>query len=100
MNKTYVNKRPLIKAFKFYVDYIPDWFMDKVNSNEVSLVCCNFKMYSIEEAQCVIKTPKGNKVVRGGNYIIKDIHDNLYSCDSDTFEMLYEPHTETDSETE
>ena len=53
-------KKPVeIEAFQFYVDSIPNWFMDKVSSNDIILRNCDYKRYSIEEAYCEIKTPEG-----------------------------------------
>ena len=38
-------KKPLvIEAFKFYVDNIPDWFMDKVSSNDIILKNCDYNI--------------------------------------------------------
>lgn len=67
-------KKPVIvEAFKFYVDNIPDWFMDKVSSNDIILRNCDYNKYSIEEAYCEINTLEGVMIGRGGDYIIKGI---------------------------
>ncbi len=63
-----------IEAFKFYVDNIPDWFMDKVSSNDITLRNCNYNRYSIEEAYCEINTLEGVMIGRGGDYIIKGVN--------------------------
>lgn len=84
-------KKPVvIEAFQFYVDNMPDWFMDAVTRNDVILRKCNYKRYSIEEAYCEIKTLEGNHICRGGEYVIKGVKGELYSCKEDIFKMTYE----------
>lgn len=83
-------KKPIvIEAFKFYIDPMPDWFMDKVSSNEVILRNCDYNKYSSDEAFCRINTLKGIMEGRGGDYIIKGINDELYPCKPDIFEKMY-----------
>jgi len=87
----YRKKPVVIEAFRFYLDPIPDWFMDKVSSNDVILRNCNYREYSIDEAYCEIKTLEGTMIGNGGDYIIKGIEGELYPCKSDIFEKTYEP---------
>lgn len=86
----YRKKPVVIEAFKFYADPMPDWFMDKVSSNEVTLMNCDYNKYHIEEAYCEIKTLEGTMRGNGGDFIIKGIHGELYPCKSDIFEATYE----------
>ena len=79
-----------IEAFQFYVDAMPDWFMDAVTNNIVILRNCNYKKYSIEEAYCEITTLEGVLRCNGGDYIIKGVKGEIYPCKSDIFEMTYE----------
>lgn len=84
-------KKPLvIEAFKFYVDPMPDWFMDKVSSNDVILRNCNYNEYNIDEAYCEIKTLDGTMIGNGGDYIIKGVQGEIYPCKPDIFEQTYE----------
>ena len=84
-------KKPVeIEAFKFYVDNIPGWFMNKVTDCTVTLKNCDFKRYSINEAYCEIKTLEGTMVARGGDYIIKGVQGEIYPCKPDIFEQTYE----------
>lgn len=85
-------KKPvIIEAFKFYVDNMPDWFMDAVTRNDVILHNCNYYHgYSIEEAYCEIKTLEGTHRCNGGDYVIKGVKGELYPCKPDIFEMTYE----------
>ena len=86
----YRKKPVVIEAFKFYVDSIPDWFMDKVTTNDVILKNCNYKQYSIDEAYCEIKTLEGVMRGNGGDFIIKGVSGEIYPCKSDIFEKTYE----------
>ena len=44
-------KKPVeIEAFRFYVDGMPDWFMDKVSDCTVTLKKCDHRKYDIDEA--------------------------------------------------
>lgn len=84
-------KKPVeIEAFQFYVDNMPDWFMDKVSDNTVTLCNCDYKRYSIDEAYCLIETLEGTHKCNGGDYVIKGVKGELYPCKSDIFEMTYE----------
>ena len=67
----YKTKPCEIEAFQFYVDNIPDWFMDALSRNEVKIYNCNYKRYSIDEAYCLIETLEGTMRGNGGDYIIK-----------------------------
>jgi hypothetical protein len=86
----YRKKQVVIEAFKFYVDNIPDWFMDKVTSNQIKLQNCDFKKYSINEAYCEIETLEGVMRGNGGDYIIKGINGEIYPCKPDIFAKTYE----------
>lgn len=84
-------KKPVeIEAFKFYVDPMPEWFMDKVTSNEVILRKCNYDKYTIKEAYCDIQTLEGTMKGLGGDYIIKGIQGEIYPCKPGIFEATYE----------
>jgi hypothetical protein len=86
----YRKKPVVIEAFKFYVDGMPDWFMDKVSSNDVILRNCNYNRYDITEAYCEIKTLEGTMIGSGGDYIIKGVQGEIYPCKPDIFEQTYE----------
>ncbi|MED3574506.1 hypothetical protein [Cytobacillus praedii] len=87
---TYRKKPVEVEAFKFYVDPMPDWFMDKVSSNEIILRNCNYNRYSADEAFCRINTLEGVMEGRGGDYIIKGIQGEVYPCKPDIFEKTYD----------
>jgi hypothetical protein len=83
-------KAIVIEAFKFYVDNIPDWFMDKVSSNDIILRKCDYKRYSINDAYCEIKTLEGIMICNGGDYVIKGIEGEIYPCKPDIFNKTYD----------
>jgi len=86
----YRKKPVVIEAFKFYVDGMPDWFMDRVSKNDVVLINCNYKKHNIEEAYCEIKTLEGVMRGNGGDFIIKGVNGEIYPCKPDIFDKTYE----------
>ncbi|MGD6898611.1 hypothetical protein [Bacillus infantis] len=84
-------KKPVeVEAFKFYVDPMPDWFMDKVTSNDVILLNCNYNIYGIDEAYCDILTLEGTMRAGGGDYIVKGVQGEIYPCKPEIFKKTYE----------
>ncbi len=74
-------KKPIvIEAFKFRIDYCPDWFMDKVSTNEIVTF----------ESHCTIKTLEGWMRAEIGDYIIKGIIGEIYPCKKEIFNLTYE----------
>ena len=86
----YRKKPVVIEAFRFYVDNMPDWFMDAVSNDEVILYNCDHKRYTIDEAYCRIRTLEGWHWCNGGDYVIKGIKGELYPCKADIFNQTYE----------
>ena len=84
----YKKKPVVIEAFQFGIDFIPEWFMDKVSDNTVTLVNMG-KLYQ-QEGYCIIKTLEGDHIGRIGEYIIKGVKGELYPCKEDIFKMTYE----------
>lgn len=83
-------KKPVeIEAFRFYVDPMPDWFMDKVTSNEVILHNCDYRTEG-NLAYCIIKTLEGEMRGNGGDYIIRGVQGEIYPCKPDIFEETYD----------
>lgn len=84
-------KKPVeIEAFRFCVDSIPYWFIDKVSSKEIILENYDYKQYTIDQACCYIKTLEGTMCGRGGDYIIKGVNGEIYPCKEDIFHKTYE----------
>ena len=86
----YRKKPVVIEAFQFYVDNMPDWFMDAVSNDEVILYNCDHKRYTIDEVYCRIHTLEGWHWCNGGDYVIKGIKGELYPCKADVFNQTYE----------
>lgn len=75
-------KKPVvIEAFRYLFDDRPDWFCDKVTTNEIVT----------HGTHCDIHTLEG--VMRGdvGDYIIKGVKGEIYPCKPDIFAATYEP---------
>ena len=88
-------KKPIeIEAFQFYVDNIPDWFMDRVTTNEIKLFNCDYSEHYIEDAYCEIQTLEGIMRGNGGDYIIKEpfatADRQIYPCKKEIFEKTYD----------
>jgi len=85
----YRKKPVVIEAFKYGIDYRPDWFNDKVTTNEI-ITFVGYNLKNPEEYYCEIKTLEG--VMRGncGDYIIKGVKGEIYPCKPDIFEATYE----------
>lgn len=86
----YRKKPVVIEAFKFYVDPMPDWFMDKVTENKAILRNCDYRRYDLSEAYCEIETLEGTMIANGGDYIIRGVQGEIYPCKPDMFEQTYE----------
>ena len=86
----YRKKPVVIEAFQFYIDPMPDWFMDKVSTNEVILHNSDHNKHSIREAYCEIKTLGHVMIASGGDYIVQGVQGEIYPCKPDIFESTYE----------
>ena len=77
----YRKKNPsTVEAFRFRLEDMPSWFMDKVISDEIA----------IHNDCCYISTRKGIKRAEKGDYIIMDTNRDICPCKPDIFEMTYE----------
>ena len=80
-------KKPVeVEAFRINIDYIPDWFMDKVTTNEAML-----SKNPRHETFARIQTLEGVLLASPGDYIIRGIKGEIYPCKPDIFEATYEP---------
>lgn len=84
----YRKKPVVVEAFRFGSDSIPDWFMDRVSSNDVILYNCGSQYTS--DPYCCIKTLEGVIRCDCGDYVIQGVNGELYPCKSDIFEKTYE----------
>lgn len=87
-------KKPVIIDAFLLGDNIPDWFMDKVTSNDIILHRIPFhesRANNYGQLWCEIKTLEGiMKAYEGKDYIIKSINGEIYPCKKEIFEQTYE----------
>lgn len=84
-------KKPVeVEAFRLGIDYIPDWFMDKVTTNDVVLhgMSSGFEHYNDTNAD--IKTLEGVMHANYGDFIIRGVNGEIYPCKPDIFNKTYE----------
>lgn len=79
-----------IEAFQFYVDNMPDWFMDRLTNNVVRLYNCNYSIPQKGSPVCEINTLEGVMRANAGDYIIKGVNGELYPCKEEIFNKTYE----------
>ena len=63
-----------VQAFRIGIDYIPDWFMDKVSANEIILYGKSTGFENYDDTNCDIKTLEGIMHANYGDYIIKGVN--------------------------
>ena len=79
-------KKPVtIEAFQIGIDYIADWFMDKVTTNDV-ILCSDLRGRICAD----IKTLEGTMRADFGDFVVRGIHGELYPCKPDIFDETYE----------
>lgn len=81
----YRKKPVVIEAFQLGIDYIPDWFMDKVSENKITLHGDAF-----EKTNADIETLEGWMHASYGDYIIRGVKGEIYACKPDVFDMTYD----------
>ena len=86
----YIKKPVVIEAFRIGIDYIPDWFMDRVSDNTIILHGKSNGFEHYDDTNCDIQTLEGVMHANYGDYIIKGVKGEIYPCKSDIFEETYE----------
>lgn len=86
----YRKKPVVIEAFRLGVDYIPDWFMNKVTTNDVILHGTSSGFEHHDDTSADIKTLEGVMHANFGDYIIKGVKGEIYPCKPDIFKDTYE----------
>lgn len=85
----YKNDLVEVEAFKFGVDYCPDWFMDRVTNNSIILHKMG-KSYGPTEGFCEIRVPDEELVIGNlGDYIVMDSLGKVRPHSADIFENTY-----------
>ena len=84
--RRYRKKPVVIEAFRLGIDDVPDWFMDKLENDDVR-VWINSK----SGVRCArINTLEGTMLANVGDFIIKGVKGELYPCKADIFYATYE----------
>jgi hypothetical protein len=76
----YIKKPVEVEAFQFGIDEFPNWFIYKINKNNVI----------IKDDCAYIKTLEGTMKAYKGDFIIKGVKGEIYPCKPDIFEQTYE----------
>ena len=86
----YRKKPVLIEAFRLGIDHIPDWFMDKVTSNDIILHGTSSGFEHHDDTNADIKTLEGVMHANFGDFIIKGVNNEIYPCKPDIFYASYD----------
>jgi len=89
----YRKKPAEIEAFRMGIDHRPDWFQDKVTSNEITTFSLENEdggPFSINRTWCKINTEEGVLIGCYGDYIIHGDNGEIYPCKPEIFELTYE----------
>lgn len=82
-------KKPVvIEALRYGIDPRPDWFQDKVTTNEI---ITGELLSNPGRPYCDIQTLEGTMRVNYGDYVIKGVQGEIYPCKPEIFEKTYEP---------
>jgi hypothetical protein len=93
-------KKPVvIEAFRMGIDTRPDWFQNKVTTNEIitfnvdedDLSNDATDPFEQKRTYCKIKTLEGEMKGDYGDYIIQGVNGEIYPCKPDIFIKTYEP---------
>lgn len=87
--KKYRKKPVVIEAFQYGIDPRPDWFQDKVTSNDI-ITHVGMDVRDSSQYYCEIKTLEGVMIGSCGDFIIKGVQGEVYPCKPDIFEKTYE----------
>ena len=83
MQMKYRKKPVIIEAFRFGVDDMPNWFL-----SDERVVWGNKEGKT--PLFCIIKTSSGLVTGDFGDYIIKEIDEEMYICKAETFVKTHE----------
>lgn len=83
----YRKKPVVIDAFEFCENFVPNWGISAYNDGVI---------YFDDKEECFIKTLEGDHHVSIGDYIIRGVNGELYTCKPDIFEKTYEAVLDSD----
>ena len=84
----YRKKPVIIEAFQYGIDNRPDWFDDKVTSNDIITHIGNDRKET-QDYYCEINTLEGIMTGQLGDFIIQGVSGEIYPCKPDIFEKTY-----------
>jgi hypothetical protein len=83
-------KKPVeVEAFKLGHDFMPDWFLDKKATNEITTHNTDGRFRGGPD-YALIQTLEGTMRAENGDYIIKGVKGEIYPCKPDIFDATYE----------
>lgn len=85
----YRKKPVVIEAFQLGLGPIPDWFMDKVSTNDIILRAERLA-HSSPLVGADIKTLEGVMRADAGDFYIKGVAGEIYPCKKEIFAATYE----------
>ena len=85
----YRKKPVIIEAFQYGIDNRPNWFDDKVTSNDI-ITHVGTDRKEIQDYYCEINTLEGVMTGKLGDFIIQGVNGEIYPCKPDIFEKTYE----------
>lgn len=77
----YRKKPVLVEAFELGVEAFPEWFLDRISTNEVTIK---------QGPTADILTLEGVMHANVGDFIIKGVSGEIYPCKPDIFRKTYE----------
>ena len=83
--KKYVKKRVVVEAFKYEGWNLPELADFTQDSDGVSMVSADY-----DTGEIYIVTLEGNMKVSVGDYVIKGVKGEFYTCKPDIFQETYE----------
>ncbi|MEK4360856.1 hypothetical protein NYE48_28005 [Paenibacillus sp. FSL M7-1455] len=90
----YRKKPVVIEAFRMGIDPRPDWFQDKVSTNEITTYLAPGEdddgPFGFSKTCCDIKTLEGVMRADYGDWVIQGVNGEVYPCKPDIFEKTYE----------
>ncbi len=83
-------KTMVVEAVRFGSDNLPDWFMDAVTNNTITLHTNGVMFQRATDGHCIIKTPDGDVMCNWGDFVIIGADGEISTCKPSIFESTYE----------
>lgn len=88
-------KKPIeVECFQLGGKVIPDWFFNKVITNEITLMNTAVRKEPFQDTASTvyadIRTLEGTMRANNGDWIIQGVNGEIYPCKPDIFEKTYD----------